>query len=608
MKIKGVKRWKTGVYLLEITSSDAKGQPVEELKYFEVQSGKAKQLTVPKFAFYQNVKMVAEPGEEASFYVGSSAPEANVFYELEYDGTVVEKRWMSLKNEKLKVEVPINESYRGGVFVHLTFVRENRLYYEKLPISVPYTNKMLDISFASFRDKLEPGAKEQWKIIVRGKKANQVAAEMVATLYDQSLDVFRQHAFGAQFYRSNFSKIGWISLNGFNNQTSRIAVDNENLPTNKAYEYPTYPTLNWFRFDDFDNYGMRRKAMRANARMAVDTESMSDDVFVEEVAFTAAAAMPADKTESASFSLSSTIVADTAQEEESIKADLSQVKARTNFNETAFFYPHLQTNENGEIIVNFTIPEALTTWKMLGFAHSKDLKTGTAVNELVTQKNLMVVPNPPRFFRENDRMKFSAKVTSLVDKELNGTAQLSFFDALTMQPVDVEMKNLNSSKPFSIQPAQSTTLEWSIEIPDGLQAISYRIVAKVENFSDGEEMTLPVVTNRMLVTESLPLPVRGRQTKTFRFEKLLRNDSRTLRHHRYTLEFTSNPAWYAIQALPYLMEYPYECVEQTFSRYYANSIAAHVANSSPKIRRVFDAWKNIQPDALLSNLEKNQEL
>ena len=148
----------------------------------------------------------------------------------------------------------------------------------------------------------------------------------------------------------------------------------------------------------------------------------------------------------------------------------------------------------------------------------------------------------------------------------------------------------------------------AIEIPEGIQALTYKVVAKAGNFSDGEEMTIPVVTNRMLVTESLPLPIRGNQSKDFKFEKLLNNKSTTLRHQRFTLEFTSNPAWYAIQALPYLMEYPYDCVEQTFSKFYANSIASHIANSNPRIKQVFDTWKNVQPDALLSNLEKNQEL
>jgi uncharacterized protein YfaS (alpha-2-macroglobulin family) len=205
-------------------------------------------------------------------------------------------------------------------------------------------------------------------------------------------------------------------------------------------------------------------------------------------------------------------------------------------------------------------------------------------------------------------MIFSAKITSLADNDLSGTAQLEFFNALTMEPINSQMRIAEKQKLFNVKAKQSTNLEWRIEIPEGIQAITYRIAAKAGNFTDGEEMVIPVVTNRMLVTETLPLPIWGKQTKTFRLDKLADNTSSTLRNQRFTLEFTSNPAWYAVQALPYMMEYPYECTEQTFSRFYANSIASHIANSNPKIKKVFDTWSTIQPDALLSNLEKNQEL
>jgi uncharacterized protein YfaS (alpha-2-macroglobulin family) len=162
-----------------------------------------------------------------------------------------------------------------------------------------------------------------------------------------------------------------------------------------------------------------------------------------------------------------------------------------------------------------------------------------------------------------------------------------------------------------LKKGSSTSVSWKLSIPESYGAITYKVVAKAGNFTDGEEMTIPVLSNRMLVTETLPLPVRGSGTFNFRFEKLISQNkaSGTLRNHKLTLEFTSNPAWYAVQALPYLMEYPYECAEQTFSRFYANSIASHIANSSPKIKAVFDSWKNTTDSkALLSNLEKNQEL
>lgn len=230
----------------------------------------------------------------------------------------------------------------------------------------------------------------------------------------------------------------------------------------------------------------------------------------------------------------------------------------------------------------------------------------------------MVVPNAPRFFRENDKMEFSAKIQNLSEGDIVGKADIFLYDATTMKEITTKMVeavhgqfNTIGERDFTAGKGKSTVVSWNISIPEGVGAITYKVVAKAGNFTDGEEMALPVLTNRMLVTESMPLPIRGNQTKTFRFEKLINqsNGSTTLRNHKVTLEFTANPAWYAVQSLPYLMEYPYECSEQTFSRFYANSIASHIANSSPKIKAVFDSWKNT-PDskALLSNLEKNQEL
>jgi uncharacterized protein YfaS (alpha-2-macroglobulin family) len=255
------------------------------------------------------------------------------------------------------------------------------------------------------------------------------------------------------------------------------------------------------------------------------------------------------------------------------------------------------------------MPEALTRWKFMGLAHTKDLKIGQIEKTVVTQKDLMLMPNAPRFFREGDTISFSTKVSNVSDKELAGSAQLQLFDALTMRPVDSLLGNVSAIRQFTTKKGQSANLSWNLIVPFGLQAIVWRAVAKAGDFSDGEEMALPVLTNRMLVTEALPLPIRGKQTKEYVLQKLVDSGaSKTIRNQKLTLEYTSNPAWYAIQALPYLMEYPYECAEQVFNRFYANSIAGHVANSQPAIKRVFDVWRTTSPDALLSNLEKNQEL
>ena len=218
----------------------------------------------------------------------------------------------------------------------------------------------------------------------------------------------------------------------------------------------------------------------------------------------------------------------------------------------------------------------------------------------------MIFPNMPRFLREGDKITLATKISNLTDELLDGTAQLLLFDALTMKPIDALFFNQNNSKSFTCGKKGSTQVSFDIQVPFGIQAVVYRITAQSGNFSDGEENALPVLTNRMLVTETLPLPIRGGKSKDFIFEKLKNNKSKTLTNHSLTLEITSNPVWYAIQALPYLMEYPYECAEQTFSRLYANALATQIANSNPEIKKVFDTWKNTPAE--LSNLEKNQEV
>lgn len=612
LEISDLAKWIEGEYIAEIVSKDKDGNEVKEVSYFTVFNTAAKTLAVPAVHDYKPLKMTAEPGEKASFVTGTSEPAVYALYEIELDGVLLSKEWITLKKEQRLFEIPIKEEYRGNLAIHYTFIKDSRLYSQNYTVSVPYTNKELDISFETFRDKLQPGANEEWKIVVKGKKADKVAAEMVATLYDASLDEFRVNQWYASFYNYNSSELGWASVNGFNDVSFNLFTTGWNPGHSRGAETPYFDHLNWFGYNFYSfsreqrryrSMSMDRMAMSEMAAPSAKSKKMKDGADDEKEEASMGAVM-----DSAQQSGTAPKEAAAGGKMGDSKEDMSAVKVRSNFNETAFFYPTLMTNEKGEIVVKFTVPEALTRWKMLGFAHTKDLKSGVTTNSLVTQKDIMVVPNQPRFFRENDKMKFSAKITSMVDKDLSGQAQLQFFDALTMKPVDDLMKNKVVLQNFSLKPKQSSNLQWSIEIPEGLQAIMYRIVAKSGDFSDGEEMVLPVVTNRMLVTETMPLPIRGKQTKTFKLDKLVNNNSTTLKHQRYTLEFTSNPAWYAIQALPYLMEYPYDCVEQTFSKYYANSIASHIANSNPKIKQVFDTWKNIQPDALLSNLEKNQEL
>ena len=284
----------------------------------------------------------------------------------------------------------------------------------------------------------------------------------------------------------------------------------------------------------------------------------------------------------------------------------NNVTIRKNLQETAFFFPQLQTDAEGNVSFNFTTPEALTKWKLQLLAHTKTLESATKTLETVTQKELMVIPNAPRFLRQGDQITISTKIANLTDKQLLGQAKLELTDAMTGNNIDSKLNNIANFTSFSVDAKGNTQVSWNLTIPDDVDAVQYKIIAKSGDFSDGEQNALPVLTNRMLVTETLPMWIRSNETRTFTLDKLKTNTSTTLKHHKLTLEMTSNPAWYAVQALPYLMEYPYECNEQTFSRFYANALASHIANSNPRIKDVFNQWKNT--DALISNLEKNEEL
>ncbi|HEX4372905.1 MAG TPA: alpha-2-macroglobulin family protein, partial [Puia sp.] len=295
---------------------------------------------------------------------------------------------------------------------------------------------------------------------------------------------------------------------------------------------------------------------------------------------------------------------------ESPKSNQSQIQIRKNFSETAFFFPDLKTDSSGNVEFSFTMPEAVTQWKWMTFAHTKNLAFGYSEKNIVTQKQLMVQPNLPRFLREGDKIELSAKIVNLTDSEMTGQTELQLFDATTNEPVDGLFINREANQYFTAGAKQSVAVNFSIDVPYQFnKPITYRIIARAKNISDGEEAALPILSNSILVTETLPLNMHSVGTKNFKFEKLLQSgNSETLNHHALTVEFTANPAWYAVQALPYLMEYPYECAEQTFNRFYANALASKIVSASPRIKQIFERWQTSDTSALLSNLEKNQEL
>jgi hypothetical protein len=423
-----------------------------------------------------------------------------------------------------------------------------------------------------------------------------VAAELLASMYDASLDAIRGHSWYFDLNPYRYYGENWNVSNAFAQSTSRFFHRDEQ--TGLSMFIQNYDRLNWF---GFNYYGMQYP------RMGGMMKSMAGDV--PEMDGRGETAVAEQST--GGIKLEDGYQADIMTKDQTAPkpAPAPDQPVRKNFNETAFFFPAMQTDANGDVILKFTVPESLTSWKMMAMAYTKDLKTGMLIKEAVSRKELMVMTNAPRFFREGDQVFFSAKLVSLADKNLSGRVTAEFFDAYTNKPIDELLGNKVMTKDFSVEKGKSQVFNWDITIPQGFVAVICRVKASSDEFSDGEEVIVPVLPNRMLVTETLPLPVSKKGTKNFKFDKLIESSgSRTLKNYRLTLEFTSNPAWYAVQALPYLTETTHESADGIFSRYYANTLASWIANSNPKIKQVFESWKDLTPDALLSNLEKNQEL
>lgn len=634
--LKKFKAWQPGVYKYEAVAKDKNGIEVKDVYYFTVYNPASTTTPNNDVLWVKNLKNSAEPGDNVAVLIASKEKDLTVNYDIEVKGEVIESGSVQLNDEQKNLSYEVKEIHRGNFTIHYTAVKNNRQFTSSITIVVPYTNKKLDLEFSTFRNKLLPGEDEEWTLTIRNKEGGKEAAELLATMYDASLDeLYVANSFFLNIYNSYYGSKYWSNPRGM--QSTSAYNSSYYWNTHVSYPYRYFPTLNYHGYNtyyygryywgygndsvsgdgayylmdvDEDAAAPASTGSRDNKNSRGDKlekEQSKSEESLSTISF-------ADGTVSANQTVggSKDDYRNTGEALNSLnqegQMDLSTVKARSNFNETAFFYPQLTTNENGDVKISFTIPESLTKWKFVGLAHTKDLKIGNITEEVITQKELMVVPNVPRFLREGDQISISSKISNVSEEDMKGKVQLELFDPYTEQSLNEKFGLKNIQLDFEAKAGQSTKVSWDLKVPYAVSAVKYKIVAAAGNFSDGEENVLPILSNRMLVTESLPMPIRGNQSKEFKFKKLIDNKSATLKHHRYTLEFTSNPAWYALQAMPYMMEYPYECSEQTFTRYYSNAIATHIMNSNPKIKKVIEDWGQNSPEAFLSNLQKNQEL
>lgn len=499
-------------------------------------------------------------------------------------------------SETKQAALAIEEKDRGGLYVHHLTVFNNRFYEHQNLVRVPWSNKALNVKLTTYRDKMEPGDQETWTITVEGEKKDKVEAEMVLSMYDASLDAFVPHEWHMSLYPSTLSTL----------QVYSTAPGSSNYRGLSYHWQQNYRDVPARRYRDINAYGYYPGGgYYPRVRGGEVYKNMDGEVMMEAMDGRPSA-VPATEEDSGTSLKKDAI--------DGVQANTPEQPAvapsvRTALDETVFFFPQLKTNQEGQLTFEFKMKEGLTRWKFQALGHTKALAYGLTQAEVVTQKQLMVFPNPPRFFRERDTISFQAKVSSLVEAPLNGEVSLSILDAFTNEDVSEKWGVQHKSQSLQLAAKGSSPVSWELHVPDGwVRPVKYQVIATAGDFSDGEESMLPVVTNRILVTETLPLPMKANEERTFVFSSMLKNTSSTSTNHLLAVEMTTSPAWYAVQALPYLMEYPHSCAEQIFSRLYANSLAKHIVDQKPSIKQMYETWRLTESDELSSNLEKNEEL
>ena len=589
---------------------------IRSIKYIEIYDAKTLTSEKNNYLVYHWEKASYKVGETAKLVFNSDAENGTIFYKL---ASELHKKdttnSLELINGTTILEIPIIKGMENGSAVYFYFLKFNDNSNEQIQIPIEKEIPNLEITAKTFRQKMEPGKPETWEIHISGKDKDKVSAELLASMYDASLDTFASQSYSFNPYQYSY----YPHFSNYEFRQNYLNNCNALYDFNGYYyghfTQPILRNLNLFYNLNFDNGNTESREVLAmsvgNARkqkaskMAPGKPRPYPAAPVAEMDGRVSGYF-ADNVSMGGITVDSTAVIDDNKINFQPKPKFDNVQIRKNLQETAFFLPSLYTDEKGDVILKFTSPEALTKWKLLLLAHTKDLKIGTKELYSQTQKELMVVPNPPRFLRENDEIEFQSKITNLSENDLSGNAVLQIFDAFTNKPIDNLFDNSLNIKEFSVPKKGNIAVSWKLKIPTNIGAIVYKVIAKTDTFSDGEENSLPILTNRTLVTETVPISIKKGQTKTFNVEKLQQNQSKSLQNFNLTLELNTNPIWMAITSLPYLREFPYECSEQLFSRLYGNMLSNFILNSNPKIKNVFDELNT--NNLITSKLEQNEEL
>lgn len=585
----------SGNYRLKLSAKDTQGRECTASKNFLLFSLNDKR---PPFVitdwFYQD-GLEFDAASPATIYIGSSEKNVYLLYDVFAGNKRLESKRIQLSDSVISFRFPYKKEYGDGILVSMAFVKDGRLYSHNARIMKPAPEKKLQLKWTTFRDKLRPGQEEEWKLTVLYPDGRPAEAEMLATMYDASLDkIYSAHKldFGVDFHYV-------VPLTYWNTSYMRNAYLYVDFPLKRfravPLEYSELIIPSTGRMEAVVvGYGGSPRATltgalkirgRSAANAVMNQEAVTDMVLQEEMVETSAQ-------EKAEMGSSEEL------------AETGDIQIRENFAETAFFYPQLRTNETGEVSISFVLPESLTRWKFMGLAHTQNVDYGKIEATATASKEFMLQPNMPRFVRVGDKANIAASLMNLSDKGVKGTVRMELFNPET------EKVFYSQKQKFDMKGGETGHVNFAFEVSDKYAVMACRMVADGDTFSDGEQRYIPVLTDKQWVTETVPLNVNGEGVHTFSLENLFNKHSKTASEQRLTVEFTAHPAWYAVQALPVVANPQNEDALSWATAYYAHSLAACIVKENPRIKQVFDSWKaqGGTKETFMSNLHKNQEL
>ena len=571
--------WKSGVHQLEAIC----GQDTLQQKFTLFCMKDTHPVEPTTEWYYQTAKTFPRDGKPVYVQVGSSENGAHIVYSIIAGNKLLEKGAWELGDSIVTLPFSYREEYASGVVINYSFVKNGECYTRKISIARPLPEKKLNITWKTFRDRLTPGQKEKWTLHVTTPDGKPAKAQLMSVLYDKSLDQLAEHT--------------WEMSLGFS-QWLPDCYWKSNLKYYKMGLAGTYPTKYYdekeLDVDKFDgkyfsfsaymqavqlsklerSYGGTVEAVRIEKHSMVKDELVREETKVmrsrgNQMARVGAAAPSANKV----FDVVEEMPQFVGGSGSDAGPFLDKVQVRENLNETAFFYPALESDNQGNVAINFTLPESVTTWKFMGLAHDKEMRNGCLVDEAVAQKTVMVQPNMPRFLREGDKSTIVVKLFNTSDKKVNGNARMQILDAETQKVV------WQKTQGYRIDAEGSATVSFDVQ---GLKEGVYinKVVAAGNGYSDGEQHYLPVLSNRELVVNTLPITLHQPGEQSFDLSKLFLNkegkQAKGAENAKVTVEYTNNPSWLMVKALPSISNPDEEDAISLMSAIYANTITTHI--------------------------------